>query len=209
MTVASATARRAGAPLLLAIALAAGCGPVGERTVTIEQPGAGATRDEEVPQTEVRAGDCANADRRPTEENLSLIEQATRCLVDAERVKRDRSPLAADAQLREAARAKAGDMVEQRYFAHAGPDGREVHDWVGPTGYLEGSARIGLGENLGWASEGAATPLQLVEGWMNSASHRRNILRAQWRDTGVGVVLGAPREEGGGGATYVQMFGRK
>lgn len=195
--------------LSLAVLFATGCsGTLGERTVTVELPGDGAVvEDGEAPQTDVEAGDCADAETRPTEENLSTIRQATLCLVNAERVKRDRSALEANADLAEAARAKAADMVEQRYFAHAGPDGRGARDWIGETNYLDGARRTGIGENLGWASEGGATPLRLVQGWMNSPSHRQNILRKQWADSGIGVVLGAPREEGGGGATYVQMFG--
>lgn len=178
--------------------------------MTIEQPGGGATVDRgDAPATEVRPGDCDNAETQPTSDNLTVIREATHCLVNAERVKRDRSPLQADTRLAEAADRKAAAMVEQRYFAHTGPDGRNVRDWVEPTGYMEDSGTLGLGENLGWASEGAATPLRLVEGWMNSAGHRRNILRTEWVHSGIGVVLGAPREEGGGGATYVQMFGHK
>lgn len=197
--------------LLLGIALllATGCdGTLGERTVTTELPGEGAgVEDGEAPRTEVEAGDCADAEMRPTSENLSTIRQATLCLVNAERVKRDRTALQDDASLAEAARAKAADMVDNRYFAHAGPGGRGVRDWVEETDYLDGARQIGLGENLGWASEGGATPLRLVQGWMNSPGHRRNILRTDWADSGIGVVLGAPREQGGGGATYVQMFG--
>lgn len=200
-----------GPRLLLSLALlfATGCnGTLGERTVTTELPAGGAAaEDGEAPQTDVEAGDCANAETRPTEDNLSTIRQATLCLVNAERVKRDRNALEANASLAEAARAKAAEMVEKRYFAHTGPDGRGARDWIGDTNYLDGARRTGIGENLGWTSEGGATPLRLVQGWMNSPSHRQNILRKQWADSGIGVVLGAPREEGGGGATYVQMFG--
>ena len=193
-----------------ALTVLSGCnGVAGERTVTIMQPGDGATGEQDAPRTEVQPGDCANAETQPSDGNLRAIEEATRCLVDAERVKRDRSPLEADERLTEAARAKAGDMVDKQYFAHVGPDERDVRDWVQPTGYLEGTGAAGLGENLGWASAGGATPLRIVEGWMNSPSHRRNILRTEWEDTGLGVVRGAPREEGGGGATYVQVFGRR
>ena len=193
----------------LALPFAYGCnGTPGGLTVTTELPGGGATvQDGDAPQTEVEEGDCAGAETQPAGDNLSTIRQATLCLVNAERVKRDRSALEPDARLADAARAKAADMVDNRYFAHTGPDGRAVRDWVEDTDYLDGARRIGLGENLGWASEGGATPLRLVQGWMNSPGHRQNILRTEWTDSGIGVVLGAPREEGGGGATYVQMFG--
>jgi uncharacterized protein YkwD len=207
--------------LALALALAlgvAGCGALDgvtgtverpTRTVTIEQPPPTATAERDPDDgSDLETGECENVDLQPDGGNLRAIEEAARCLVDVQRGLRDRAPLRADSRLAGAARAKARDMVAQEYFAHIGPDGREVEDWVRDTDYLSGAGGYGLGENLGWASAGAATPRRLVQGWMDSDSHRRNILRAEWEETGMGVVLGDPSERSRGGAVYVQMFGR-
>jgi uncharacterized protein YkwD len=205
---------RAGAAALfiaLAALLGACGGTAGERTVTVERPEAPRTATAELDPddgSDLATGDCEDADLQPAAGNLRRVERAARCLVNVQRAERDRPPLRPVRRLAEAARAKARDMAVQEYFAHTGPDGRGVEDWVRPTGYLEGAASYGLGENLGWASEGAATPRRLVQGWMDSASHRRNILRAEWEENGMGVVLGDPSEGSRGGAIYVQMFGR-
>jgi uncharacterized protein YkwD len=211
--------RRAGATLLAAgaLVLLAACGAEvpqggGEArtvTVTVTAPGGDGDGDGGAPGREtpdVDADACEGATLDPADADRERVERATLCLVNAERTQRDREPLTDDAGLTQAARAKAQDMVDNRYFAHEGPDGRDVRDWVGDTGYLGDGGGFRLGENLGWGSGGASTPAQLVQGWMDSPTHRENILRPEWRDSGIGVVRGAP-EAGGGGATYVQMFG--
>jgi uncharacterized protein YkwD len=46
-----------------------------------------------------------------------------------------------------------------------------------------------VGENLAMAA-GAADPVTVaVEGWMESDSHRENILRGDWEETAVGVCI--------------------
>ena len=153
--------------------------------------------------------DCENRDLRPDEENLSAIEAATLCLVNAERRARDRPALGDNSQLAEAAERKSRHMVDESYFAHVGPDDRNVVDWARDSGYVPERGDFEVGENLGWASERGATPETIVLGWMRSPGHRRNLLGERFRDSGIGVVLGAPRPEGGGGATYTHMLGAK
>jgi uncharacterized protein YkwD len=195
--------RRALPCVLAALALAA-CGAEAQDPAPdpeVEAPEAHT----EAPQT---AGDCEDAELVPADGNLDRVRAATLCLVNAERTRRDREPIRDDDDLAEAARLKAQDMVEQTYFDHVGPDGRDVQDWVGETDYLPGAGRgYALGENIGWASGDTATPARLVESWMDSDSHRRNILRRDWQHSGIGVALGAPHDDGGGGATYAHVFG--
>ncbi|CAN5624084.1 hypothetical protein BH20ACT17_BH20ACT17_16250 [soil metagenome] len=42
---------------------------------------------------------------------------------------------------------------------------------------------------------------------MDSTPHRANILKPEYRHQGVGVATGNP--QGGSGATYTNVFGRK
>ena len=65
-----------------------------------------------------------------------------------------------------------------------------------------------IGENIAWGSGALATPRAIVNGWMHSPGHRANILRASFRDIGIGIRLGAPGPGLSGGATYVTDFGR-
>jgi uncharacterized protein YkwD len=153
--------------------------------------------------------DCDDRDLLPDEDNLATIEQATLCLVNAERRARDRPALHENSQLAEAADRKSRHMVRERYLAHVGPDGRDVVDWAKDSGYASGEGGFRVVENLGWGSEGGAAPETIVLGWMQSQGHRRNLLDEAFRDSGIGVALGAPRDEGGGGATYTHMLGVK
>ena len=54
-----------------------------------------------------------------------------------------------------------------------------------------------------------ATPAAIVGSWMKSPGHRANILNADFRDSGLGVVARAPQRYAHGqpGATYTQQFG--
>lgn len=46
----------------------------------------------------------------------------------------------------------------------------------------------GAGENIAW---GQKTPEQVMEGWMNSAGHRANILNEKYTSIGVGYYQNA------------------
>lgn len=178
-----------------------------ERTVTSD-PGSRPSqeRDPEAPSSLVESS-CGDRDLRPDEDNLETVEAATLCLVNAERRARDGPALGDDSRLAEAADRKSQHMVRHRYFAHVGPDDRNVTDWARDSGYVSGGSGYKVGENLGWASGNGATPEMIVLGWMRSSGHRRNLLDERFRDSGIGVALGAPRPEGGGGATYTHMLG--
>lgn len=149
---------------------------------------------------------CASTAATPAGSNLSSISRSILCLLNGERAQAGLPRLRSNARLGRAARSMANLMVQRRFFAHDTPDGRSVVDRVRPTGYIRGA--WSLGENLAWGSGGLATPRAIVNGWMNSAGHRANILRGKFRDIGIGVKLGAPQQGLSGGATYVTDFGR-
>jgi uncharacterized protein YkwD len=197
-----------GALLSLILGLAA-CGTDLEQpteTITIEAPeGEGPPGDEDV-DTQAAEERCPGASEDPEPDTREQAAAVTLCLVNHERAQEGLDELRDDPNLTQAAQDKAQDMVEQDYFAHVGPDGREVGDWVEPTGYLTPGSGFTLAENLATASEGASSPAHIVHGWMNSPSHRRNILRGALRDSGIGIAMGVPEHEEPG-ATYAHMFG--
>lgn len=84
-------------------------------------------------------------------------------------------------------RGRAHDMGQRQYFGHAinGCGGRSVFDMMAAAG-LQSSAS---GENVGWMA-GTANPLTaadaLHDGFMNSASHRSNVLDGRFNAIGVG-----------------------
>ena len=76
------------------------------------------------------------------------------------------------------------------YFYHTRPDG---------SAYYTASKKIN-GENI---AMGMDTPEEVVEGWMNSAGHRANILQQSFQSIGVGCFWN------GNNCYWVQCFGSK
>lgn len=100
--------------------------------------------------------------------------------------------------LQEAARLKAQDMIENEYFAHVSPQGKQPWHWMNLAGYKYKYA----GENL--AIDFYDTK-EVAEAWMNSPTHRRNILNNNYSEIGIAVDTG--RYKGRKVAFVVQMFG--
>jgi uncharacterized protein YkwD len=148
---------------------------------------------------------CPGADDSPDSGNLEGIASATLCLLNDERAQRGMAALAVDPDLQQAARGHAGDMVQHSYFSHEGRDGSQIADRIRATGYLRSEDWI-IGENLAWGTGAMGTPRGIVTAWMGSEGHRANILRAAYREIGLGVVAGNPAS-GSGGATYATEFG--
>lgn len=92
-------------------------------------------------------------------------------------------PLAAEPQLRCAARLHSMDMLERDFFDHTNPDGLSPWDRVDLTDYT-GSA---IGENIAW---GQSSPEQVMDSWMNSPGHCSNIMNPEATELGVGYYDG-------------------
>jgi hypothetical protein len=102
-------------------------------------------------------------------------------LTNAQRVQLGGTELIANTKLNSAAQAKADDMVKQHFFAHVAPDGTMAWDYIKKVGYSYDVA----GENLAITNESAET---VVTSWMNSPSHRDNILNKEYKDIGIGIA---------------------
>ena len=92
-------------------------------------------------------------------------------------------PLSENGALSQAAQAKGADMLNKGYWAHFAPDGTSPWSFFTDFGYRYRYA----GENLArdFSSPGAA-----VDAWMNSPTHRENILNGNYKEVGIGVVEG-------------------
>jgi uncharacterized protein YkwD/uncharacterized protein YukE len=110
------------------------------------------------------------------------------------------SPLSENAILNTSALKKARDMFEKQYFAHDSPFGVGVADLAQQEGYTF----ITIGENL--ALGNFLNDEILVQAWMDSPGHRENILNANYREIGIGVVKGT--YEGKTAWMAVQHFGK-
>lgn len=120
-------------------------------------------------------------------------------LTNRERSKEGLSELVYNEKLAEAAQKKAENMFEKDYWAHYGPDGETPWEFILGTGYQYEFAGENLAKNFLF-SDG------VVDAWMDSPTHRDNILRKEYTDIGFAVVNGILNGEET--TLVVQMFGK-
>ncbi|NEU56159.1 CAP domain-containing protein [Halorussus sp. MSC15.2] len=128
--------------------------------------------------------------------------------VNRERAQRGLDPLALNETLSRIERYHSRDMAESDYFAHVSPGNETLTDRYDRFGF---ECRVSVGENryatgaeniaytyyeesvdVGNRTVTYSTPKQLARGivaqWMNSSSHRKNLLRPYWRREGIGIA---------------------
>lgn len=115
------------------------------------------------------------------------------------RVAHNLPALKPDSKLDLAASDKLNDMAIHEYFAHVSPSGINPWYWIKNARYNYSVA----GENL---AIGFITANDTVQGWLNSSSHRANLLNSQYLD--IGVAVKSVEINGREGVLVVQMFGQ-
>jgi len=91
------------------------------------------------------------------------------------------TPLRWDNRLFSAAARHSLDMATNNYFSHTGLDGRSSAQRIADEGY----AWTWTGENI---AAGQQTVSAVMAGWLASAGHCSNIMRAQYLDVAVACV---------------------
>lgn len=104
-------------------------------------------------------------------------------LTNIQRTNNGLSPLTSNSTLSQAALAKGNDMLAKGYWAHFAPDGTTPWIFFLSFGYKYKYA----GENLARDFSDASSA---VNAWMNSPTHKENILNPNYKDIGIGVVEG-------------------
>lgn len=108
-------------------------------------------------------------------------------------------PLAYNKKLETAATEKAKNMFANNYWAHFGPHGETPWQFITKSGYRYDSAGENLAKNFLYSKN-------VVSAWMNSPTHRDNVLRKDFTEVGFAVMDGTL---GGEQTTLVvQMFGK-
>jgi hypothetical protein len=97
-----------------------------------------------------------------------------------------------------AATLKAQDMAKNSYFSHDSPTGVTPWHWFKEAGY----PFVHAGENLAVYFTDSS---EVVDAWMNSPTHRANIVGSAYREIGVGTAKGT--YDGFDTVFVVQMFG--
>jgi hypothetical protein len=119
-------------------------------------------------------------------------------LTNAERADLGESTLRRSAVLDEAARLKAQHMANNEYFSHYAPDGTSPWYWFDKAGYNYAHA----GENLAIHFTDSD---EVVDAWMDSPTHRANIVSGKFTEIGVGTAKGT--FDGYETVYVVQLFG--
>ncbi|MEJ7625183.1 MAG: CAP domain-containing protein [Pyrinomonadaceae bacterium] len=89
-------------------------------------------------------------------------------------------------QVAAVARRHSEDMAEFQFFSHKGLDNKMVSDRADTLGVGRWRA---IGENIAF-NRGYKDPIEkAVESWLDSPSHRRNMLDANWQDSAVGIAV--------------------
>lgn len=108
------------------------------------------------------------------------------------------NPLKENPILNEAAYLKAKDMLEKDYFSHNSPEGISPWYWFGEVEYDYNYA----GENL---AIGFLDSEEVHQAWLNSPSHRKNLLNPNYQE--IGIALARGDYQGNETVVVVQLFG--
>lgn len=87
-----------------------------------------------------------------------------------------------DSRLTQSAYAKAQDMIANDYWAHSSPSGADPWIFIAQSGYEYTRA----GENL---AKGFTTDAEVIQGWLESPTHRAILLDSELQNIGVAVVF--------------------
>lgn len=126
-----------------------------------------------------------------------ITPEAVISLVNESRMGNGLDVLVPNADLSRAAKEKADDMFRNDYFAHTSPQGLTPWHWIEEAGYGYHYA----GENLAMNFTDAE---KQHRAWLESASHRKNILNPNFSEIGIGVKKGTIN--GRETIVVVQMF---
>lgn len=151
--------------------------------------------------TEIRIGSFSDTTARlvsihPEIEGIDTIETLIFKLTNREREKRGLKSLALDKRLQLAARQHSNDMLLNRYLSH--DSSIEINKTAFQRVYNSGLPVLVIGENVA-ENIGSAVPSLLrdkpdslvkvvMEEWMKSPGHRKNILNSEFTHMGVGSV---------------------
>lgn len=112
-----------------------------------------------------------NRDASQTEQVLSIVNQ--------ERQNAGCAPLRSDSRLVAAAQGHSSDMARRGYFSHDTPEGKTFDVRIKEAGYAQPGA-----ENIAMGQRSAE---EVMDAWMHSDGHRRNILNCDLSTIGIGL----------------------
>lgn len=117
---------------------------------------------------------------------VASVEQTVFNLINQKRAELGLKPLIWNDDLEKIARGHSENMAEYDFFSHRGLDGKAVSDRADSAGLSKWRS---IGENIAF-NRGYADPIaKAVDLWLNSPSHKNNLLSATWKESAVGVAI--------------------
>ncbi len=120
-------------------------------------------------------------------------------LTNEQRQKNGLPPLSLNSSLALAAQKKAENMFQENYWSHYSPDGKTPWDFILGAGYKYEYAGENLAKNFLFSNG-------VVDAWMNSTTHRDNLLKREYTEVGYAIVNGTLNGEQT--TLVVQEFGK-
>ena len=115
--------------------------------------------------------------------DLAAVRAAILEAVNAARRAERLRPLTLDPRLDIAAQKHAEDMRDRHFYGHQAPEGTMPRQRVQAAAYPVRA----VGENI---AEGQFTVAEVMNGWLQSPDHRKNILESRFTHLGVGLAIG-------------------
>ncbi len=121
-------------------------------------------------------------------------------LTNSQRQANGLAPLSLNQELSNAAAGKAIDMFSENYWAHESPSGKTPWIFIKNAGYNY----VYAGENL---ARGFTNTTDVINAWMASPTHKKNILSPNYKEIGFAVNTGVLNGEET--VLVVEMFGSR
>lgn len=130
--------------------------------------------------------------------SIDDLERRTFELINERRLAAGMSRLIWSEDMLPVARIHSQNMADLKFFSHRGKDGTMVDDRADIFGLGQWQA---IGENIAYM-RGYQDPCEFaVDRWMQSATHRDNLLNKDWSETAVGIAIA-----GDGSYYFTQVF---
>lgn len=118
--------------------------------------------------------------------NIRTAERIAFDMINQKRAENGLRALTWSDELENLARVHSESMAQFAYFSHRDRNGKVVSDRADNSGLRKWRA---IGENIAF-NRGFADPIaKAVDLWLNSASHRHNLMSASWKESAVGVAI--------------------
>jgi uncharacterized YkwD family protein len=153
--------------------------PQERATPSSEQEAAPAPQERTTPAPQEEAAPAPEQKATPSGTEISAFESKVIDLTNEQRRKNGLPNLQPDTALSNVAQEKSNDMQAKNYFSHTSPTYGSPFDMMRDFGVSYNTA----GENIAMGQRSAE---EVVNAWMNSEGHRKNILSPNYTHIGVG-----------------------